>query len=621
MQTQTTHIARHTVADARVTAAVDDFASRIGRQVDLMQHSEGRDAFGWEMIADEFLDYVGALSLAAPDLPSKEAHEALRAAADAARGVVALDVYQWESVHVFIDYVNFGLTYGPADDPRQDLGASDWLRALHLAIICDRYDAEAVTFGETAQALRTDVGAPLWKRAASGLAYGLLAYVRGYDYDEDDRYGDEPINRAEAAARLDALIAEATGTDTGTSTGTSTDTGTDTRTDAWRTAELSTVRALLTGDRDAFRDGLIRMLDRHREVNSGPTASPRSLLPLDAIALAALATRREGWEPGIESAYLPETLVTGRRTAGPRVGPYGQDKNPAALAELTAGRSLTIARPPAGWTPPSEEVVFDRIAAKQLAELADPEADLHLATRMLPSTMRYETLRFQGRSYFDPDGSDPRQREALTLAAELGAAAFRTTTATSAEDSVDVVVGGVALSLPHVGPQRDARAAEWTTAVEAALAAGARDALDHLLAVDPATFAGEDRTGVTTTYRAALHDHLRGADARPATDRALAARTRLLGRGGDFLCPPAVLLSQLVAGDAEGFALALADALEEHRDHYSVGDRADGVDALIGLDVLALACRARALGLPVPVRSEYLPAAIVEAHAPRRPVA
>ncbi|WP_275937181.1 Imm49 family immunity protein [Streptosporangium subroseum] len=36
---------------------------------------------------------------------------------------------------------------------------------------------------------------------------------------------------------------------------------------------------------------------------------PRSLLPIGMIALAALAVRVHGWEPGIRSGYLPEGLL------------------------------------------------------------------------------------------------------------------------------------------------------------------------------------------------------------------------------------------------------------------------------------------------------------------------
>ena len=67
------------------------------------------------------------------------------------------------------------------------------------------------------------------------------------------------------------------------------------------------------------------------------------------------------------------------------------------------------------------------------------------------------------------------------------------------------------------------------------------------------------------------------------------------------------LLSQLVQGDRQGFALALADALEEHREHYTVGDRGKDIEAAVNLDVLGLACHAHRIGWPVPIRSPICP--------------
>ncbi|MFE0046651.1 immunity 49 family protein [Streptomyces albireticuli] len=596
------HIARHSVGESGVTEAITDFASRIGRQVGLMQHSPGRDTFGWEMIADEFLDYVGALSLTDPGLRGKDAEAALRSAAAAALGVVTVGVYRWESVSVFIDYVNFGLTYGSADDPEVSLDETDWLRALHLAVICDSYATEAVTFGETAGSLPSGAGEPLWVRAAVGQAYGLLTYLRGYDLE--DRYGAEPRTRAEAAGRIDVLLSELAA---------------DGNRNLGRVAGLTAVHALLTGDENAFGDALARLLTAHRAV-VGASAAPRNLLPLDAIALAALAFRREGWPPAVESGYLPAALVTGVRTEGPRVGPYGRDKRAAAVAELAGAGVFTVTRPAFAWTDTRDDGVYDRLTERKLAEFEDPDADLRLIARMLPSGIRQQVLRFQSRAAHDPEGTDPRQLEALILAAELAVAACATSAPGDGEsgggggDGVEVTIGGRALTLPRVGPQPDRMVTGWTHAVGAALVAGAREQLEPLLAVDPAVFGTVRTASATATYRAALHDHLRGADARPAVDRALAARERALGLDSDEPCPPAVLLSQLVAGDAEGFALALVDALEEHRDHYGVGDRSEGVDAAAGLDVLALACRARALGMPVPVASAYLPEALLALH-------
>ncbi len=80
--------------------------------------------------------------------------------------------------------------------------------------------------------------------------------------------------------------------------------------------------------------------------------------------------------------------------------------------------------------------------------------------------------------------------------------------------------------------------------------------------------------------------------------------------------PPAVLLSQLVEGDEESFNLALADALETHRDYYLVADRADDPDACINLDILALACHARRRGWAIRVESPYLPPSLLRAAQP-----
>ncbi|WP_448699583.1 immunity 49 family protein [Streptomyces avidinii] len=87
-------------------------------------------------------------------------------------------------------------------------------------------------------------------------------------------------------------------------------------------------------------------------------------------------------------------------------------------------------------------------------------------------------------------------------------------------------------------------------------------------------------------------------------------------RDWGFLPAPAVAFSQLVEGDEESFNLALADALEAHRDHYSVSDRAVGAAAAVNLDVLALACHARRRGWRIRVSSPYLPESLLGAAQP-----
>lgn len=79
-----------------------------------------------------------------------------------------------------------------------------------------------------------------------------------------------------------------------------------------------------------------------------------------------------------------------------------------------------------------------------------------------------------------------------------------------------------------------------------------------------------------------------------------------------------MLFSQLVEGDEESFNLALADALEAHRDHHAVGGRAEGAgaDAAVCFDVLALACHARRRGWRIRVSSPYLPESLLGSARP-----
>ncbi|WP_307783569.1 immunity 49 family protein [Streptomyces spinoverrucosus] len=102
-----------------------------------------------------------------------------------------------------------------------------------------------------------------------------------------------------------------------------------------------------------------------------------------------------------------------------------------------------------------------------------------------------------------------------------------------------------------------------------------------------------------------MHAYLRADDPEPAMDRALADLDKVARWG--FQLPPAILLSPLVEGDEESFNLALVDALEAHRDHFSVADRGNDADAAIDVGILALTCHARRRGWRIRVSSPYLP--------------
>ncbi|MDX5577357.1 MULTISPECIES: Imm49 family immunity protein [Streptomyces] len=68
------------------------------------------------------------------------------------------------------------------------------------------------------------------------------------------------------------------------------------------------LRVLLDDEQHAFEAALADRLDSYRE-SQGPDSAPRTLLPLDALALAALAVQAHGWELGVRSRYLPPELL------------------------------------------------------------------------------------------------------------------------------------------------------------------------------------------------------------------------------------------------------------------------------------------------------------------------
>ncbi|MCC8482111.1 Imm49 family immunity protein [Streptomyces parvus] len=68
------------------------------------------------------------------------------------------------------------------------------------------------------------------------------------------------------------------------------------------------LRVLLDDEQHAFEQALADRLDAYRE-SVGPAPAPRTLLPLDTLALAALAVQAHGWEPGVRSGYLPAELL------------------------------------------------------------------------------------------------------------------------------------------------------------------------------------------------------------------------------------------------------------------------------------------------------------------------
>ncbi|MFI6346224.1 immunity 49 family protein [Streptomyces sp. NPDC050560] len=581
-------IERHEVGEARLAAATADFAERVGKDVHMMQH-DPMPAEGWTMVAETFLDYLGARSVHDPDLTGRDAEVAFRSASAAGVGSLLLRTRFHRPHDIFVDYTGVGASYGPErEDDTGGPSPSDWLDAFWLAFLAGTSETAAEGFIEAASAWRERPPRP-----DIALVHALLLYTYGCVPPGGPAGVPAPSEDAGRCALIDTLIARlGPGDDF-----------------PRQRAALTTLRAIAATDEDAFGEALAAQLSAHRAHQHAYTAAggspgPGTLLPLAPIALAAMARQWHGIRPGFESDYLPAALVTAFATGAPRVAAHGRDKRPDAVAALAAG-PLAVSRPPHPYESGAEPLSwYDEQADEAMARFRDrAQPPGRRPARPLLSLMSAHRARFLARAAADPRGDDSGLYESLALAAEAGAAALRLARAEPGTQ-VEVAIGVTVRMLPGVHGEDEPSAHHWRVATSAALAVGARKPLADCVLMDPA-FLDADTPTPASAYSAALHDYLRGAEPEGALDRAAA----LTARAGATSAPPppVVLLSQLVQGDREGFALALADALEEYRDHYSVADRGNAVEAAASIDILGLACHARRIGWPVPVVSPYLP--------------
>ncbi|MFF8694660.1 Imm49 family immunity protein [Streptomyces sp. NPDC015144] len=580
---------RHQVDGAAVRAALGDFPGRIGGRVRSLSRAEGMTGAEWRLVADEFLDHLGALSLGTPDLATPEARALLVDAATAATGAVSYAAFHPHGFfEVFLKYVNFGVDHEPgAGGPVRSVSPGEWTDALCLAVLADLCDGhvDAFMLARNAFAGRT-AGTP-----AGELTAGLAAVVLD-DPGPEGTYPPGPEAKlASVDAALDRLRARAE------------ETG-EPLPDRPDGVALCALRALAAGDRGAFDTALAGLL-AGESAPHGPSAAPRTLLPRVPLALAALGYRTRGWAPAVSTDYLPHALVTGFETPGPRVAGFGRDRRPDAVAALVAG-PLVVERP-----------VRERTVTPQARARAGKRRDEAFAAgdgEPLSAWWLGAVLADQERLFkmcTEESGRVTRAQLAhLGLASGAAAALFRLALAepgTTAEVTVD------GRTLRYRAERGDRTAGpHWRKAVALALVAGSSEDLAPTLLAGPALARADD--SAFAAYHEALHALLTGADPEPAARRALDRADRL--RDSGFPMPPAVLLSQLVAGDEESFGLALADALEAHRDQYLIADRADDPDGALDLDILALACLAVRRGWSVRVESAYLPRDLLRAAEP-----
>lgn len=616
-------IERHQVERTAIAEALEGFAGRIAGDVRMMGHDQ-RPAGGWQLIAESLVEYAAARSVTHPELTDADARIAIESAASAAVGAVALAAGR--SCRVWIDYTGTGVEHdAPVPGSTAPIRPHIWLEAFLLAYVAGTSDEHGVLFAETAPPLAGQESRP-----DVALIHALMIYVYGHAENRPEPKPHPGQGPGPGAVSLPGLIPELDpDLDPGIGMGPDVEPLSEAvraeligaicdRVDPDPTlghqyrAALVSLRALASGDRDGFVKALAAQVERHRAVESSyarPTLS--GLLPMDAIALAAMAVRWHEWALPIETGYLPRGPVSGFRPPRGRVGPYGHDKRPDAVAALAAG-PLEVDRPAHPYALNSADdgtddgadiSSFANYVAGELALFNDPDTDPGRVARGLKQVMRGRLWLFLQRVAGDPEGRDPGLPELLRTATEAGAGALRLARAPQGT-LLPVSIAGTARNLP-AGPGPAGEPGFWKDAIALALITGDRASLAACVLVEPSFFAAAAHPTDITAYGAALHDYLRGVDPVPAVDRALAVAAAYEHTRRP--APPVVLLSQVVEGDREGFALALVDTLERHREHYSTGELSETHHAVLDLDVLALVCHVRRMGWHVPVSSPYLP--------------
>lgn len=294
-------ITRHGIGDERMRRALEDIGGRtFGRWHRLRYDS--LSIKGIQEMGDELLDHVGALTLQDPQLEGAPGRLALRTAAECALGVLTLGTCPHGDFEVFFPLVDEELSsedfaFGDAVD--QAPTAQVWVDAFALSVITGLVGEQARVIGPL---LKKDY-APMFH---SGLPHSplssvsdpaelaemdaLCAYLHLVERPRSPWVASEvpPLRkpdaqeRSAAAARLD---------EAGTPT-----------------ADQRLLRVLLDDDQPAFERALTGRLLEHRD-GAGPDAAPRTLLPVTAIALAALAVQAHGWELNVRSDYLPAHLL------------------------------------------------------------------------------------------------------------------------------------------------------------------------------------------------------------------------------------------------------------------------------------------------------------------------
>ncbi|MEU7135936.1 immunity 49 family protein [Streptomyces sp. NPDC046261] len=291
-------VTRHEVGGEHIAQALDDISGRTRRRWHWMRYDDPSPEKMREM-RDELLDHVAARTVEGLAL-DESARTVLRTAAECSLG--ALDVGCFPDGDQEVVFSLIGETLSSEDIAFGDVvkdapTARTWGEAFAVCVVSGlvwewRRAIGLVLRGTHAPAIRD--GVPYSKLDSTSDPADLAAmdalcrYLTQADGHLPRDWPTVPLRkpdadeRADAARRLDAA--------------------------GPMTPDQRLLRVLLDDDRPAFEQALVARLVEHR-ASVGPDPAPRTLLPLGALALAALAVQVHGWELGVRSGYLPHDVL------------------------------------------------------------------------------------------------------------------------------------------------------------------------------------------------------------------------------------------------------------------------------------------------------------------------
>lgn len=288
----------HTVDEQNITHALENFEKRARTCWTILEYGQ-LTLGGIHEMRDLLLDHVAARTLQDPALEVERT--LLTTLGDLDLGAVGLGCFPegdfeiHSSHHLWSNISSEVCRYDPGPEDQAPT-AADWVHAFSLGVISGAVWNWRKVYGllmRADYAPEIHQGVPYNSRkshsAAEDLAQmdALCLYLAEEEgprraWPEVTLRKPTAQERAEAARSLDSL--------------------------AGLSPDQHLLRALLDDDQAAFEDALVERLEHYRE--SVPAdAPPRSLLPVETIALAALAVQLHGWELGVRSPYLPHVLL------------------------------------------------------------------------------------------------------------------------------------------------------------------------------------------------------------------------------------------------------------------------------------------------------------------------